>query len=384
MRKLLWLVFTITVSACSHQPTFDHAKHFQSEVDVIREQYGFPGITAAYVLKDGTSVSATAGLADVEAKVPMSEKPRMLAASTGKSFVAATCIALALEGRLALDEPVSRWLGKYAWFERLANHESMTLRHLLTHSSGLPDHVYMKSFQEAFASKWQATENQFTPERIIEFILDKPALFPAGQGWAYSDTGYILVGMLIEDITGHTYYDNIRERFLTPLKLSHTSAADQRELKNLATGYLSSDNPFKLPTRTLDENGHLHWHPGIEWTGGGLISTSRDLAYWGTALFSGKAMPGNYLAEILSSVAMDSENADVRYGAGIAIHKSDHFGLVYGHAGWIPGYISSFRYYRNSGVTIAFQINTDTGVIANDKNVIRHIEERLMKKVIYN
>ena len=382
MRAVWCMVFAAALTACANQPTTDHANRFQTEVDRIRVQYGLPGMTAAYVLRDGTQGTTASGLADIEAQVPMKDHPRMLAASTGKSFVGALCIALTLEGRLALDEPVSRRLGKYDWFARLPNHESMTLRHLLTHSAGLPDHVHMKAFEEAFANAWQASANPFPPKRLVEFILDKPALFPAGQGWAYSDTGYILAGLVVEEITGHAWYDEIRERFLKPLRLADTSPADRRTLDRLAAGYMRADNPFGLPARTLDENNHLYWHPGIEWTGGGLVSTSRDLAHWGAALFTGKAISGDYLSELFSSVAINPKDTDARYGAGVAITRSDRFGPVYGHAGWIPGYISSFRHYPDSGVTIAFQINTDNGVIASEKNALGNIEARLMQVLI--
>lgn len=379
MKAVLLIVCAAALAACENQPTANRTTHFQAEIDRIQEQFGFPGMTAAYVLSDGTNATASSGLADIEAQVPMTDNTRMLAASTGKSFVGALSIALASEGRLALDEPVSRWLGKYNWFERLPNHESMTLRHLLTHSAGLPDHVHMEAFEKAFANVWQASENPFPPKRLVEFILDKKALFLAGQGWSYSDTGYILAGMIIEEVTGHPYYDEIRERFLNPLGLLDTSPANRRDLVSLAQGYLHADNPFMLPARTLDEKHHLHWHPGVEWTGGGLVSTSRDLAHWGAALFTGKALSGDNLSELFRSVAINSKDANVRYGAGVAIYTSDRFGPVYGHAGWIPGYISSFRHYPNSGITIAFQINTDKGVIDSDEDVLSLIEERMMK-----
>lgn len=388
LSKSLWKMLGIACAAiltgCANPPATDRATQFQAEIDDIRRQFGFPGITAAYVLSDGTSGSAASGLADTEAKIPMSANSRMLAASTGKSFVAALCIALALEGRLALDEPVSRWLGHYDWFERLPNHASITLRHLLTHSAGLPDHVHMKAFEAAFAKEWRALNNPFPPQRLVKFILDKHALFPAGQGWAYSDTGYILAGLVIEEATGHTYYNEIRERFLKPLGLLDTSPADRRDLERLAQGYMDPDNPFGLPARTLDENQNMYWHPGIEWTGGGLVSTSRDLAHWGAALFTGKAISGEYLSELLRSVAIDPKNTGARYGVGVAITTSDHFGPVYGHAGWIPGYISSFRYYPNSGITIALQINTDIGLIGSDEDVLGIIEERMMQVLLRN
>jgi len=391
MRAVLWILLAAVLSSClasfASQPAPDNpetgASRFQAETDRIREEFGFPGMTASYVLKDGKSGHASSGLADVESKRPMTDNSRMLAASTGKSFVGALAVALAKEGRLKLDEPVSRWLGKYDWFHRLPNHESITLMHLLTHSAGLPDHVHMEAFQKAFASEWRSAENPFPPERLVGFILDKGALFPAGKGWAYSDTGYILAGIVLEEATGRACYDEIRERFLDPLRLSDTSASDRRGLDRLASGYMSPNNPFGLPAKTLDDNSRLYWHPGVEWTGGGLASTSRDLARWGDALFTGKAMSGDYLPELLRSVIIDPVSPDTRYGAGVAVYTNDRFGPVYGHAGWIPGYVSSFRHYADYGMTVAFQINTDIGVIDSDEDVLRNVEERLMQVLIW-
>jgi D-alanyl-D-alanine carboxypeptidase len=97
------------LAACAaHKPLTDRASQFQAEVDRVRVKFKFPGMTAAYVLQDGTVGTAGSGLADVEAEVLMTGNARMLSASIGKSFVGALCIALASEGRLALDEPVSQ------------------------------------------------------------------------------------------------------------------------------------------------------------------------------------------------------------------------------------------------------------------------------------
>lgn len=380
MKAVLGMICAAVLAACVAQPRVAPTAPFQAELDRVRLQFGFPGMTAAYVLSDGTSGAAASGLADVERRVPMTDHSRMLAASIGKSIVGALSIALAQEGRLTLDEPVSRWLGTYDWFERLPNHEAITLRHLLTHSAGLPDHVHMAAFAEALANNWQAPDNPFPPERLVEFVLDEPALFPAGQGWAYSDTGYILAGLVVEAVTGRPYFDEVRERFLIPLALANTSPAYRRDLDGLAAGYMRPDNPFRFPFKTLDAQGHLQWHPAVEWTGGGLVSTSRDLARWGAALFTGQVMTGDYLLELLRSV--DTHSTGIQYGTGVAIHSSDRFGPVYGHAGWIPGYISSLRHYPEYGVTIAFQINTDIGIIDRDDDVLRIIEERLMQVLI--
>ncbi len=312
----------------------------------------------------------------------MTVHSRMLAASIGKTFVGATVVALSLEGVLDLDIPVSRWLGDRRWFSRLPNHNAITLRHLLTHSSGLPDHVHLESFAAEVSRKWREKDNPFSPEDLIRFVLDLPPLFEAGKGWAYTDTGYILIGLVIEKAIKKNCYGEIQGRFLAPLELKLTAPADRRFLPGLAAGYMAADNAFGLPQKTTTSDNTLAWHPGFEWTGGGLVSNSQDLARWGSVLFGGKAMSGSYLDELLNSVPVSPETPDIRYGAGVGIYRTGPFGPVYGHGGWIPGYSSSLRYYPDFGVAIAFQINTDIDIMDGAVSVVPEMEKGLIDSVI--
>ncbi len=125
------------------------------------------------------------------------------------------------------------------------------------------------------------------------------------------------------------------------------------------------------------------WDPGIEWTGGGLISNSKDLVIWAKALFEGKAMNYEYLETLLNSVSIKNDLPELRYGLGVAIHRNGKFGTTYGHAGWIPGYCSSLRYYKEHKFAIAFQTNTDIGIIENSNNIMEAIEIKLAS-IVYN
>lgn len=355
---------------------------FQSALDAFQNKYSFPGATATYVLSDGTVGSAATGMADIESGLPMTVESRMLAASIGKSFVGAAIIALSCEGILDLDAPVSYWLGDRDWFSRLPNHDKITLRHLLNHSSGLPDHVHMNRFASDVSCKWRGENNLFSPEELVEYVLDLPPLFDSDRGWRYTDTGYILLGLIIEEATGSSFYDQISSRFLTPLGLKETSPSNQRFLPGLVPGYLAKDNPFGFPQKTSTADGLMIWHPGFEWAGGGFVSNSRDLALWGWLLFRGNVMPCTYLDELLHSIPVSDETGDIRYGAGVAIYRRGPFGPVYGHGGWIPGYCSSLRFYADHDVSIAFQINTDVGLLDDTISVIREMETHLARIVI--
>lgn len=357
-------------------------QRFKAELDALQSEYGFPGATAACILPDGEAEVVATGFADVEHEIAMTPESRMLAASIGKTFVGATALSLAREGTLQLDAPVSQWLGDREWFSRLPNHETTTLRHLLNHTSGIPNHVESREFTKAFAERWRSYANPFPPGALIEFVLDSPALFEPGTGWAYSDTGYILVGLIIEAATGQSYYGEVRRRFLAPLHLDLTSPSDQFELPGLATGYMAPENALNLPARTTTRPGVLVWHPGVEWTGGGLVSNSKDLVVWAKALFEGQAMEGPYTDTLLQSVPVDGNAPDIRYGLGVGIYRTGPAGPSYGHGGWIPGYTSSLRYYPDHRIAVAFQINTDIGIVDDSTPVVEEMETRLTKVVL--
>lgn len=366
-------------AGCSHELSL--GERFQAELGSLHSRYQFPGATAAYALPDGTVEEFAVGLDDVELGIPMEPHSRMLAASIGKTFVGATMLSLARERLLTLDDPVSKWLGDRPWFDRLPNHDSITLRHLLNHASGIPDHVAIEKFGLAFRERWRSLDNPLSPEESIAFVLDHPPLFAAGEAWQYSDTGYLLLGLVIEEATGRNWYDEVKRRFLDPLELTRTAASDRVDLPGLAAGYLSKDNPFGLPPKTTSTPGRMLWNPMIEWSGGGFASNSRDLAAWGKTLFEGRAMDSPYLEELLLSVPVSEENPRTRYGISVAIHSDGPFGPSYGHGGWIPGYTSSLRYYPDLGIAVAFQINTDIGTVDGSTMLIEDMERRLVEIV---
>lgn len=345
-------------------------------LDDFHARYGFPGVTAAISLPDGAVVTAATGLADVENARAMTPQTPMLAASLGKSFVAATVLALESEGSLSRDDLLSAHLGERPWFERLPNADSITINHLLRHTAGLPDHVHLPEFQ-ASRARLTGREGAFNPEDLMVFIAGRDPLFEAGRAWAYSDSGYVLLGLVIEDVTGQPWHKAVRVRFLEPLGLAETIPSDRPDLPGLAIGYVDRENPFGMPARTADAQGRLLWNPVVEYTGGGFASTSTDLARWGHALFGGEAMQTPYLERLRDGVRVEPDAPGLCYGAGVAIYAETPHGPVYGHGGWIPGYVSSLRHYADYGTTIAFQINTDIGITDDTSTLVPALETAL-------
>lgn len=331
------------------------ASALREKLEAWLKKSGAPGVTAACAIDDETVVATAAGLARRDPPVPMPTDARMLSGSTGKTYCAAVMLQLVEAGQARLDAPISEWLGDEPWFDRLPNARGITLRMLLNHTSGVPEHVQSPDFTAAIAREpmrvWKSTE-------LIAFVVDKPAVFAAGEGWSYADTNYILVGMIIERITGRAFYDEARDRLLVPFNLTRTAPSDRRELPGLVSGYIGEGNPFPVP-REVAVDGVYAINPQFEWTGGGYISSSADLARWARLLWGGRVLSEETMTELRRGVKARTGPSD-EYGLGVQMWPSRH-GKVMAHSGWFPGYVTLMAYYPDVGVGVALQINTDVG-----------------------
>jgi D-alanyl-D-alanine carboxypeptidase len=174
-------VLTLASSAAPlmAQEKSDLSMRLEAILGDFHDRYGFPGVTSAIVLPEGTAVTAATGLADLESGRIMTSETPMLAASIGKTFVAATVLSLESEGVLSRTDLLSARLGTRPWFDALPNADTITIAHLLHHTAGLPDHVHLPAFQEEWA--WLATdEGDFDPERLVTFVAGQAPLFEAG------------------------------------------------------------------------------------------------------------------------------------------------------------------------------------------------------------
>jgi D-alanyl-D-alanine carboxypeptidase len=313
----------------------------------------FPGLTAGFVLPDGSAGGVAVGIADPARKVAMQLSDRMLAGSIGKTFVSALALQLIDEGRLELDAKIGRWLGAEGWFARLPNGPDITLRTLLNHTSGIPEHVYDPAFIRALLEQ---PDRVWTPPELVSHVLGKRPLFPAGLGWSYADTNYIVLGMIIERVTGRTLYDEIDRRLLRPLKLENTSPSISRVIPGLVPGHMRQGGPFQIGGSTIHE-GKLRINPQCEWAGGGYVSTAADLARWGRNLYEGDVLKPPVLEQLLAGVPARTGRGD-RYGLGVQIRQSP-WGPSYGHGGWFPGYLSELEYFAGPRIAVAVQFNTD-------------------------
>jgi len=326
-------------------------RKLQTHLDHARVTTKFPGAQIGFTWIDaeapGTryySGSVASGMSDVEHGTALKNSDRLLAGSIGKTFVAVVSLMLVEQGKLNLDEKISTWLGNESWFSRLPNTKDITLRMLLNHSSGIPDHVETPAFEKAML---KSAARDIDYSELIGYVINKKPLFPAGQGYSYADTNYILAGMIIEKASGKTLYTLVDELILKPHKLQRTIPSNALVLPEVSNGYIN-DEPVIV-------NGRFTINPQWEWAGGGFASTAEDLSRWAAMLYSGEILKQKSLDQMFNSTTKD-EGAN--YGLGVMITNSK-WGRAYGHDGSFPGYVSVMRYYPKFHLAIAVMVNSD-------------------------
>lgn len=350
-------------------------RRVQEKLDEFREERKCPGVTLGFVLQTGRGGALASGVSNKATGRAMTPDDRMLLGSIGKTYVAAVLLKLVEEGRVELDTKISRWLGRDEWFSRLPNAHDITLRILMNHTSGIPRYIYTPEFQAAVKAQ---PHKIWRPEELVSFILDAEPLFPAEQGWSYADTNYILAGMIVERVTGRTYYEELSDRVLRPLGLSDTSPSDRAELAGLVSGYTPEGNVLGLPVEVA-RDGRYAINPQFEWTGGGLVTMSLDLARWAKLLYGGEVLKSESLRQMLDGVET-ARGSDRTYGLAAMMRPSAH-GPVVGHAGYMPGYVSMMAYYLDHDAAVAVQVNTDVRVdlLALEK-LLDDLAEELLRR----
>lgn len=323
----------------------------QAVLDSLVREARAPGATLGVVLPDGRVLGLASGEADTARHEAMTPDRLMLQGSVGKTYFGATVLQLVAEGRLALDEPVREVFGAEPWLDRIPNGGSITLRHLLGHTSGLVRYELNPRFLEELTA---APLRTFTPQERLSYLFDAEPPFAPGEGWEYSDTNYIVVAMLIEAVTGRPAYEEIRRRFLAPLALAETVPSDRPAIPGLTQGYAGAANPFG-GFDAMVHDGALRVNPQFEWGGGGFASSARDLARWTHHVQTGRVF-GGPLLEAFRQGRPAPLGPDATYGLGV-IMMTLPAGRAWGHSGFMPGYRTEAYHFPDDGFTLALQVN---------------------------
>jgi D-alanyl-D-alanine carboxypeptidase len=352
--------------------------HQNQKLAVVADQAVAAGIPGVIVRVDNGRGSAKT----IVRQAAWTTKDHALAAddefrmgSNTKTFTATMILQLVAEHRLALNDSIEKWLRGL-----VPNGQNITLRMLLNHTSGLDD---IAQDPQALALMTGQVDELPTAKEVLALGTARPVQFAPGKGWAYSNTGYVALGLVLEKVTGHSVADLVQQRIARPLGLKHTylaTAVPSHRTGTLAEGYEPDAAHLApiLPPGTPAGFGFVgptrHEHVNVtainqSWlsAAGSIVSTASDWARFDQALMSGRLLPKAQRDEMRVVVPEDgSDGTDRSYGLGLEEVRTP-CGTVWGHDGDLPGYLSE-NYTNLSGTrTVSILSTTHFGLMTDPK-----------------
>jgi D-alanyl-D-alanine carboxypeptidase len=294
----------------------DHAPRLKTAVEHVVSD-GVPGALA--LVHDGGRTDTTAtGLADVGARLKLRAGDRFRVGSVTKTFVATVVLQLAAEGRLRLDEPVSRWLPGL-----LPDGDRITIRDLLAHRSGLPDVADDPAVLDGPRSDW-------SPRWLVALTARQPRTAAPGGAFRYSSTNYLLLGLVVERVTGRSLASELARRIIGPLHLTNTALRPGAVPGAHVHGYRLASHQGVVDPRAEPHDLETR---SARWAGasGDLVSSADDLARFFAALLGGDLLPPAQLRAM--------EAVRPRYGLGLAVYPTP-CGRAWGHTGNLNGVLT--------------------------------------------
>ncbi|MCL7381329.1 serine hydrolase [Streptomyces sp. 35G-GA-8] len=279
--------------------------------------------------RDGRTRTYAAGVGDLATGAPVPADGQVRIGSNTKTFTAVVVLQLVGEGKIDLDAPIETYLPDLLRGEGVDGRR-ITVRQLLQHTSGLPE------YSQAVAENFAEFQHRYAePRELLDLALEGKASFPPGTKWEYTNTNYIVAGLLVQKITGRPLAEQINKRVVERIGLRHTyfpPAGDMTIREKHPKGYYA-DKPG-APLRDVSEQD-----PSWGWAAGAMISTNSDVNRFFTALLDGRLLKPAQLKEMRTTVPAEGDPVPgTRYGLGLMSKPLSCGGLAWGHGGDIPGY----------------------------------------------
>ncbi len=294
-----------------------------------------PALSMA-VVRDGQVIKTAAyGLADLELGVAATPKTVFQIQSITKTFTSAAILLLADEGKLSLNDPIGKHLEGTPdlW-------KSITIRHLLTHTSGIKDFI-----NEATAS----LRLDVSEEEVLRATAARPLNFSPGERYAYSNTNYHLLAMVIRKLTGKWYGDFLRERIFVPLGMTETRPVSLSAIiPNRASGYFWTGQAYR--------KGDFVAESILSYGGGGILSTAPDMALWAQAMMSAKLLKQEAIAQAWTPARLNDGKA-TGYGLGWGVGRLEGHREVNHSGGHATGFTSFLGIYPEDHLAIVVLLN---------------------------
>jgi D-alanyl-D-alanine carboxypeptidase len=321
----------LTVTVTGLVPAVEAAAtRLQRDTDAIHA-LGVTGVQARVAMSDRRHFVATSGVADRATGRPVPPNGRFRIASTRKAFVATVALQLVAEHRLSLDDTVERWLpGVVRGNGNDGRH--ITVRHLLQNRSGIHDDLPGYTTPEEYL---QQRYDVYTREQLVARAMNHPPDFPSGTGWAYSNTGAILTGMLIERVTGRSLRQEVTDRIVRPLGLHHTTWPGTSP---------ALPRPHAQAYQLFETGDLVDVTEQVSGDPDSIVSSTQDLDRFFRALLGGGLLRAAQLADMKRTVPISADIEQVwpggRYGLGLVRRPLPCGGVYWGHDGGDGGYIT--------------------------------------------
>lgn len=339
-RHVLTVVCIVYASALWGQ------KKFSARMDSLMARH--PGYSGVVLLADFGKVryEKAVGYSSYQRLTPMDHRDLFELASISKTFTAMAIMLLEQDGKLGFDDSLSRFLD--------IPYRGITIRHLLTHTSGLPD------YQAVMDAHWDKTKVAGNAE-ILEYLnrYAPPVLFPPGDRYEYSNTGYVLLGSIVEKASGQDFVDFCRERIFRKLGMSHTnirSNAQKAAAKHFALGHIWSEEKQRyIRADSFPASDYTLWL-GNRKGPGRVSSTARDLLAWDQALYSDRLLPQQQIRHAFQPAKLTNDSLS-NYGFGWMLKATPALGITVWHSGDNPGYRTRLMRYTGRRYTLVLLNN---------------------------
>lgn len=342
----LFFFIVIMFLSCSGDQDLPLEQKFQNALDEEIEKYDVEGVSAAIIFPDETTWTGTSGISyDTVAMKPDME---FAIGSITKNFVAALTLKLAEEGKLSLEDPLSKWLPEYPHVN-----SEITIRQLLNHTSG----IYMFwSNQQIWDDLKEERDKIFTPEEILSYI--KEPYFEPGEGFRYSNTNYLQLAMIATKATNSSLSSLFKNYFWQPLNLRSARLSIEEKIpENQAHVYGDNfDNDGSYRDVTFLPRAS---HESITYGSAGLFMTAEDLGSWCHALFNGRILDQQSMEEMLQFVNMRPNGDMTGYGLGVLRYKKafSNGKKAYGHSGANIGTSAYMIHLPEQNLSVVVMIN---------------------------
>ncbi len=316
---------------------------FQAVLDDSLTKFNIPGVQAGVWTPDGEWVGVSGKSAPDSDRAPQRDDHTRIGSLT-KTFTVAVLLQQVDKGLASLDDPINKYV------KGLPNGKTATLRMLASMTSGIPSYTADDQWHEIFDNEH---EYVYTPMQLIDFIKDDKPLFPAGTEVHYSNSNTVLLGMVIEQVTGKPFADSLQEGILDPLGMANTSFPATTAA--IPSPHLGGITIQGNPEGTV--KNATHWNPSWGFTAGAMISTLDDIRIWGEALGTGDGWASPQMQaerEASKTSTAKGSTPDNVYALGFGWRS----GWV-GHAGSLPGFNTEMQFDTEGKNTIVVMTNTD-------------------------